>query len=209
MRLTAPGALLAATVLIRAGGFPYDSAWGRGVWIVAGLACLVSLRWGAAAVAVVTWITVFSDYYNHVLFIAWMSTSYAIFTDYRQLRLVVRSQLSIVYGFAGISKISPVWLSGAALTSRGVDLPEGLLVPVAVAAVLVEAYLAVALWLPPLRAPTLVVGGGMHVGFWLMMGDRLITEWGLLPFNLLAFGLLVWSTSDLRSRGRSPRGRAT
>ncbi|HSH81153.1 MAG TPA: HTTM domain-containing protein [Herpetosiphonaceae bacterium] len=87
--------------------------------------------------------------------------------------LLIKLQVSIVYLFAGLTKMHPAWLSGVVLAAY---LPETTrdLLPLAWQSLIiqslawlsigVELFLAVALWLPRLRWLALVVGIGLHAG---------------------------------------------
>ena len=194
VRLTYLGGLLAACVTFRGLLFPYASPVEQVLWVGGGLSCLLSLRWGATVVALVAWWTVSTDYYNHVYFLAWTSAAIAVFQDPHQLRTVLRAQLSIVYGFAAVAKIGPVWLSGLSLRVNAPLVPEFLVVPMAFAAIVIEGFLAVALWFPRLRPLVLVVAVPSHVGFWLLVANRPLVAWGLLTFNALTLGILFWVT---------------
>ena len=87
---------------------------------------------------------------------------------------LIRVQMSVVYLFAGLSKVSLTFLSGTvvAVTLRrdgplAVPLEWRTFEPMAVLSllsILTELFLAVALWLPRWRRAAFVVGLGLHVG---------------------------------------------
>jgi predicted DCC family thiol-disulfide oxidoreductase YuxK len=87
---------------------------------------------------------------------------------------LIRVQMSIVYLFAGLSKVSLTFLSGTvvAVTLRrdgplAVPLEWRTFEPMAVLSllsILTELFLAMALWLPRWRRAAFVVGLGLHVG---------------------------------------------
>ncbi len=99
--------------------------------------------------------------------------------------LLIKLQVSIVYLFAGLTKIHPAFLSGAVLAAY---LPETSrdLMPLAWQSLIIqslawmsigiELFLAVALWLPRLRWLALVAGVGLHAGMVTMMGSGSLFE---------------------------------
>lgn len=103
--------------------------------------------------------------------------------------MLLKIQMSLVYGFAVLSKLSPVYLSGVVLAAN-MRLPGLQAVPpvlfslLAVASVMTEAFLAVALWSKRLRALAVVVGFGFHLTILLTM--RLVPD--LITFGLLTAG---------------------
>ncbi len=108
--------------------------------------------------------------------------------------LLIKLQVSIVYLFAGLTKIHPAWLSGAVLAAY---LPETTrdLLPLAWQSVIiqslawlsigVELFLAVALWLPRLRWLALVVGIGLHAGMMMLEPGSLFGAVRLANFALI------------------------
>jgi hypothetical protein len=194
VRVGLPGGLLATCAVVWA----FTFAWSPLVvaaWCVAAVGCVVHQRLGAAIVVLLSaWAFLGGHYYNHLWFLFWVALTVTIFGAVDQQRLVLRCQLSIVYGFAALAKMNPLWLSGESLASHGVRLPEALIGPAAVATVALEATLAWALWIPRWRILALAAAAPMHLSFWLMMEYPLRWSGGLLIFNLLVFGLLLWST---------------
>jgi predicted DCC family thiol-disulfide oxidoreductase YuxK len=105
---------------------------------------------------------------------------------------LLRVQVSVVYGYAALSKLNPDFLSGSVIASylrRAGPLavpdawrsPEPLLI-LSVLAICTEAFLAAALWSRRWRPAALVAALGLHVG---------ITGW-LEPFyQLLVFSLVT------------------
>ena len=85
--------------------------------------------------------------------------------------LLLKIQISIVYFYAALLKINPQYLSGVMLSSfwpfsQLAALPGGwaAVLPIAaVASILTELFLAIALWVPRLRWLALVVGIGFHM----------------------------------------------
>lgn len=105
---------------------------------------------------------------------------------------LIKFQVSTMYGYAALAKLNGAFLSGEVFASqwrpRLSELVEPLgdpfLVAVAVLTVVVEAFLAVALWSERLRPIAFPLGVVLHVGIVLTLGL------GGLP----AFGALVLST---------------
>lgn len=87
--------------------------------------------------------------------------------------LLLKIQISIVYFYAALVKVNPQYLSGAMLASfwpfntlaalSGGWSPAQILPFLAIASILAELFLAVALWLPRLRWLALAVGIGFHL----------------------------------------------
>lgn len=86
---------------------------------------------------------------------------------------LLRTQVSATYAFAGLSKINAAYLSGAtmaAYTSVALlaSLPEAARLPFVLAcswgAIVVELWLAVALWSRRWRRPAIVAGVALHAG---------------------------------------------
>lgn len=107
---------------------------------------------------------------------------------------LLRVQFSIVYLFGALAKVNTEYLSGDVLGNylRGdgwLTLPHAwltdpVLVTLSIAAVVVEAFLAIALWLPRLRLRWIGVGSGLalHLGILLVMHET---------FSLVVFCLTM------------------
>jgi predicted DCC family thiol-disulfide oxidoreductase YuxK len=105
---------------------------------------------------------------------------------------LLRVQVSIVYGYAALSKINLPFLSGSVIASSlrrdgFLAVPDGwrvleVMLVLAVLTVIVEAFVAVALWLPRWRPAAFVVGLGLHIG---------ITGWLVPGYQLLVFSVLM------------------
>lgn len=205
--MSIPALLVAVAAAIRAADFMSRDMWLPGaVWAAAALACVLHDRLGpAVVVAVAAWTLLDVQYYNHVTFIFWVAATLVLFPGEQRRALVFRWQLAILYGFAALAKLNGDWLSGAVLAAESARLPEVLLQPAAVGAVAAELVLAGALWSRRARVPVLWVGACVHLGFWLLMGTNVLWSPGLAPFNVLAFGVLVWSTAPSRMPPASER----
>jgi predicted DCC family thiol-disulfide oxidoreductase YuxK len=98
---------------------------------------------------------------------------------------LMRIQVSIVYAFAALSKINGVYLSGSVVAAMlrhdgPLAMPVGwrtfeVMAAAAMLAILVEGFLAVALWLPRWRRTAFVVGLILHAGLvvWFEPGPKL------------------------------------
>ena len=124
--------------------------------------------------------------------------------------LLMKIQLSLVYFFAAIAKLNPIFLSGYVIASRTTHPTLAQQAPIvlsglAVASVAAEAWLSFALWFPRLRVAAIVVGVVMHAMVPLIFGLYV----GLIVFSLTAVSLyplfLDDGTSDLSSTGNAER----
>lgn len=170
--------------------------WMAGLVLVIAAGVLVwTPRYGAVATA--AGLALFPITSHTVMLMLWVAVILAVFPDWQQQRIVLRTQVTALYLFAGSAKLfSSDWLSGAVLTdpTRGTLLipgwvPLGVLI---VAAVVGELGLAVLLW----TAPRLAVWAaaalhlGITVGMWTFVPDAQLP---LLIFNGLAF-VVVYAT---------------
>jgi hypothetical protein len=177
------------------------------VWAGAGLAALLGWRaWAATqTLALVHVATLFYDrqlYSNHFYFLTILSVLLAL----AQPRdrdpgaipawplFLMRTQLSSVYLFAGLSKIQPEFLSGRVLQHymRDTLLPGReqwyrleVLGWVAVAVAFTEVFLAAGLWIPRVRHATLTTGFLFHVSILVALGPSL----GLVIFAVESLGV--------------------
>lgn len=102
-------------------------------------------------------------YRNHVVFLTWVSAILALFGDRAARRLLLTSHLAVVYAFAAVAKINPLWLSGASLEEWGARLFGLPVLVAAVATIVVEFVLAAAVWRP--NRIGLAVAIAMHIAF--------------------------------------------
>lgn len=122
---------------------------------------------------------------------------------------LLQTQLTAVYAFAALAKLNPGYLSGevlaahlratsplVALLGREVSAP---LAALAFATVAVEAFLAVALWIPRLRRAAYALGIALHLGILVSMEPA-------LPFAV--FGLSSIAVYPLFSARALPQGEA-
>jgi predicted DCC family thiol-disulfide oxidoreductase YuxK len=106
---------------------------------------------------------------------------------------LIRIQVSIVYFFAAVSKLNAAYLSGSVVamtlrTDGPLALPEGfrtfeVMFAASLLAILLELFLAAALWLPRWRRTAFVIGLGMHLGIAVWMEPT-------LPLALFALVIL-------------------
>ena len=168
--------------------------------VVAALVWFRQPRAGAALAALLfVALTAGPLYRNHVVFLAWVTGLTALSSDEREQRLLLTVHLSVVYAFATIVKLTPVWLSGEALGSRPVISLGVPIVVLAWATVIVEGLLAVAAWRPNRWWFALAVA--THVGFILGMGYTVMEFYGLIIFSLATLG--VWAAL-LQARSDAP-----
>lgn len=99
-------------------------------------------------------------------------------------QLLIMTQISAVYLFAGLSKLNETYLAGDILAQQlnGITIPQRALSGLAVWTVIVEVVLSVALWVRRIRALTCAVGVALHLGIAGILGDF----WILGAFGLLA-----------------------
>ena len=112
---------------------------------------------------------------------------------------LAKVQTSIVYGFAGLTKMNADFLSGGSLfvlSGPRLGLDAGTLAEpwapplfqlLAVATVATELFLAVGLWLPRWRTAAVAVGVAFHLTLTAMMPVS-VHGFGLVIFDLLFFG---------------------
>lgn len=104
---------------------------------------------------------------------------------------LIRLQVTIVYIYAALWKINPVflsgWMIGTSLTGGAVTLPASLRTPetlawIAALTVAFEIFVPIALWTRSLRMLGATVGVLLHVAFVLFIA---------LPGELIVFGILM------------------
>jgi hypothetical protein len=135
-------------------------------------------------------------YRNHVFFLLWVSAVLALFGDRGSRRLLLTSHLSVVYAFAAVTKLNPLWLSGASLEQWGARLFGVPVVLAAIATIVVEAVLAVAVWRP--NRTWVVVAALMHVAFVIGVAGGPFDLLRLVVFNGASIALwwALWRERD-------------
>lgn len=102
-------------------------------------------------------------------------------------QLLMMTQVSALYLFAGVSKINPLFLSGEPLQAwMWMNLPLPVFQALAIATITTEVFLAVALWIPRLRLIAIVAGLGLHVSIVVGLTDQTLV--------LIAFGAATLAT---------------
>jgi predicted DCC family thiol-disulfide oxidoreductase YuxK len=185
------------------------------VWFIS--ACLFAVGWRTSLAGplllftVVFTIALDSQTYSNHLYLMVLLVLYLTLADagaglsirgrerpvIRWLVLLPMMQLSVVYGFAGLTKLNEEFLSGrvlAGVLNGGlVDFPvslrtPGFLMPLATAAVFVELFLAVFFWSARFRPTAMILGLSLHVSIVLFMGH---------PGELLVFALEMFALYPL------------
>jgi hypothetical protein len=120
--------------------------------------------------------------------------------------LLLKLQLTVVYGFTALAKLNLVYLSGALLagglrTGGWLPVPTSwqiveVMSPLAVASVLIEVVLAAALWLPRWRRPAAALGVAFHATMiWTMSVPFSLA---IFAAGMLALYALFFDASDAR-----------
>lgn len=202
--LTVPGAVLAASAVLKSLDLSVRWApWVAVLWVLAAAMCALHLRAGALSVSLLAmWAMLWGPYSNHLVWLFWLGLTFVLFTDPVTQRYVVRWQLSILYGFAAIAKVHAPWLSGAALTSRGLDLP--FLDVIVVAVIAVEIFLAVGLWVRAWRRGVIATSVAVHLGFMLAPDPSTLWGLGLVVFGVSSVGALIWATAETSATEARP-----
>lgn len=127
--------------------------------------------------------------------------------------LLIRAQVTIVYGFAALAKLNLVFISGLVLRANvqlpGLDrVPPLAFAVAAMLAVAAEAFLAFGFWRRNLRKLAVVVGVGFHLTILVTMRvvPDLITFAVLMSSAYLAFFSAISSGEASRAPG-NPGGR--
>jgi predicted DCC family thiol-disulfide oxidoreductase YuxK len=214
LRLTDPG-VLHAPYFSWEPAVSAGMAWALiGLWIVSGAAFLIGWRTRLAGVVLAATLAAVllldqQLYSNHlylmVLLVGLLTVAdagAAISLDARRVGtreqvatwpvVLVRLQVSIVYGFAALAKLNLTFLSGsviaASLRREGLlAVPDGWrsaepMLVLALLAICLEAFVAVALWSPRWRSTGFVAGLALHGG---------ITGWLSPTYQLLVFSLVM------------------
>lgn len=101
-------------------------------------------------------------------------------------QLLMMTQLSVLYLFAGLAKVNSVFLSGEPLSGWvRFPLPEWVFPLMAVATVVTEVLiLSIGLWVPRIRVMSVVVGVCLHLSILTMLTDNLLVVVQLTAFTL-------------------------
>ncbi|MEZ5378195.1 MAG: hypothetical protein R2733_16935 [Acidimicrobiales bacterium] len=189
------------------------------IWLIGAVLLIAGpVRPGAAAVVVASGLTLVSDqqlYSNHT-FLIWNLCLLVTLTwsNHWVLGLTVRTQISVVYVFAALSKLRSPWLSGDVLrrTADGViglpiarDLPDRSLTAVALWVIVVELVLAVLVWRG--RSVGVVVAGAFHLGIVAVVGNQVgLVVFGIAMLSHFALPALARPASTSKSGSIPPAG---
>lgn len=216
LELSAPGAIRLPMEswlpLLPAGSVPVVIA----AWLLSGAAFLVGWRTSAAsAVLCVTQIAVLLGdqqlYSNHlyllttvVALLGLADAGAALSLDARRRGasgrpadgpvMLLKAQVTIVYGFAALAKLNLPFLSGAVVGqvlghASILPFPDALrtftvMATLAWLAILLEGFLAIAFWFDRLRPAGVVTGVALHLSFVLFM---------MKPLDLVVFGMIMFA----------------
>jgi hypothetical protein len=189
------------------------------IWVLAGAAIVIEERWTPYAAGLIAIETAYlfsqgSDLRNqHMYLFVWLGIVVAIGALARlgevrisqsALLFAIRVQLSILYAFAALTKVTEDYLSGSVLHTSVTGRPVGQLlgfdtidaawpfVVVSVIAALVEGSLAIGLW-TRFRLAFIAVGATFHISMVILMtaggvsGARLAVFSGLVLLMYVAF----------------------
>ena len=103
-------------------------------------------------------------------------------------QLLLMAQVSTMYSWTGIAKMTDSWLSGRVLEaswSGRLPFPESMFPALAVFTIAVELFLAIGLWFRRTRGAAFVIGFGLHTAIVLSLigGARLLMSFGLLTMS--------------------------
>lgn len=121
--------------------------------------------------------------------------------------LLLRFQLTIVYGFSVLRKLTPVYLSGLVVAA---NLPPALhhwqrfeyMAPLAMASVFVETFLAFAFWSPRFRLAGWIVGITLHVGCTLLLAPGFKVQLAVFSLEMIALYTAFGIPEALQRRWR-------
>lgn len=114
---------------------------------------------------------------------------------------LIKAQITTLYAWTAIAKINPQYLSGEVIDTNlrpWVPIPDELMSTVAVLSILMESFLAVALWIPRFRILAFAVGGGLHSGILIC----LMQPAPLIPFAMLMATGYILFLHDSLERGQ-------
>ena len=103
--------------------------------------------------------------------------------------LLLKLQLSIVYLFAALSKLNSQYLSGFMLAAnfrKSLMFPPRVLSAFAAASILVEVFLAFALWSMRLRKAAVIIGIALHAGMVFLLAPPVMAQLALFAVECLA-----------------------
>lgn len=127
--------------------------------------------------------------------------------------ILLMFQLSVVYAVGSVAKLSVDFASGAVLfavfshqpvasLAGGWILDAAVLVPLSLAVIATEAFLAVAVWRPGLRGLVLAIAGPFHLGMLVLMPLTALEFVRLLVFGGLQLTILLTLFAPQSERSR-------
>jgi hypothetical protein len=109
---------------------------------------------------------------------------------------LIKAQVTTVYAWTAFAKVNPQYLSGEVLGTYlqpWAPIPDGLLPLAAVLSIMVEAFLAVGLWIAGTRQAAFVAGAALHLGIVFLLQDSA----PLVGFAaLMAAGYVLFSAGE-------------
>jgi hypothetical protein len=140
-------------------------------WLVLATAFTLGYRTRAAgtALALIMGYTLLLDqqsYSNHLYLLVLITGIIALAPN---PAVLLRYQLSVVYGFSALWKCNAYYVSGAVIAAHLIPTLERwrqveYMAPLAVTSLFAEVFLAIAFWTPRYRPLAWLVGLGLHVG---------------------------------------------
>lgn len=113
-------------------------------WAGAGVAVCLGRRWALPAVSVLAVVAFAAGLENqHMWLLIWLPVTFLFPT--RDRMWLWRWQVTILYGFAAVAKLTPDYLSGAVLGQR-IAAPTVILVALSLGGLATEAFLTYGLW---------------------------------------------------------------
>lgn len=107
-------------------------------------------------------------------------------------QLLMLTQVSVLYLFAALSKINPVFLDGGSLQGwMRPGLPEGIFPALAIATIATELFLAVGLWVPRVRWLAAAAGVGLHLSIVVGLADQTLPLVGFALASLSTYGMFL------------------
>jgi hypothetical protein len=123
-------------------------------------------------------------------------------------QLLMMSQVSVCYLFAGLSKINPRFLSGEPLQGwMRIDEPLWVFQVLSVATVVVEIGMAIGLWIPRARILAVVAGLGLHAGIVIGLDGQNVVLLGFAATCIATYWMFL-SRPTLGTRDVVPAVRA-
>lgn len=107
-------------------------------------------------------------------------------------QLLMMTQVSALYLFAGLSKMNPRFVSGRPLQDwMWLEGPLWLFQALAVATIVTEMFLAFALWVPRLRVAAVIAGVALHLGILFGLSDQTVVLIAFAAASLSTYWLFL------------------